>query len=62
LYGNYIIFKLEGEDYACALGLKTAHLFAPMAVRPMKAWIQVPPEHEAQYGDLARAAEASLGL
>jgi hypothetical protein len=31
-----------------------------MAGRPMKAWVQVPPEHEAQYSDLGRAAEASL--
>ena len=61
-YGDDMIFKLEGEDHARALGLKGAHLFEPMAGRPMKAWIQVPPEHEAQYGDLARAAEASLGL
>ena len=59
LYGNDMIFKLEGEDHARALSLKGAE---PMAGRPMKAWIQVPPEHEAQYGDLARAAEASLGL
>ena len=62
LYGDDMIFKLEGEDHARALSLKGAHLFEPMAGRPMKAWIQVPPEHEAQYGDLARAAEASLGL
>ena len=61
LYGDDMIFKLEGEDHARALRLKGAHLFEPMAGRPMKAWIQVPPEHEARDGDLARAAEASLG-
>src|SRR5207342_1212481 len=61
LYGDDMIFKLEGKDHARALGLKGAHLFEPMAGRPMKAWIQVPPEHESQYGELARAAEASLG-
>ena len=54
LYGDDMIFKLEGEDHARALSLKGAHLFEPMAGRPMKAWIQVPPEHEAQYGDFAR--------
>jgi hypothetical protein len=27
----------------------------------MKAWVQVPPEHQSQYGALARAAEAALG-
>jgi hypothetical protein len=61
LYGDDMIFKLEGEDHAHALGLQGAHLFEPMAGRPMKAWVQVPPEHEMQYEDLARAAEASLG-
>jgi hypothetical protein len=31
-----------------------------MAGRPMKAWVQVSAEHEAEYLDLGRAAEASL--
>jgi hypothetical protein len=57
-----MIFKLQGEAHSEALSLEGAHLFEPMAGRPMKAWIQVPPEHESQYGDLARAAEAALGL
>ena len=61
LYGEDMIFKLAGEDHARALSLKGAHLFEPMAGRPMKAWVQVPPDHEAAYADLARAAEASLG-
>jgi hypothetical protein len=60
LYGDDMIFKLAGEDHGRALGLTDAHLFEPMAGRPMKAWVQVPPEHEAQYADLARAAEAGL--
>ena len=60
LYGDDMIFKLAGEYHERALGLKGAHLFEPMAGRPMKAWVQVPPEHESQYGDLARAAESSL--
>lgn len=60
LYGDDMIFKLAGEDQKWALGLEGAHLFEPMAGRPMKAWVQVPPEHDSQYGDLARAAEASL--
>jgi hypothetical protein len=59
-YGDDMLFKLSGEDHARALSLKGAHLFEPMAGRPMKAWVQVPPEHVAQYADLARAAEASL--
>jgi hypothetical protein len=61
LYGDDMIFKLEGQEHARALGLDGAHLFEPMAGRPMKAWVQVPPEHESQYGELARAAEAGLG-
>jgi hypothetical protein len=60
LYGDDMIFKLQGEDHARALSLKGAHLFEPMAGRPMKAWVEVPPEHEAQYADLGRAAETSL--
>ena len=51
LYGDDMIFKLAGQDHARALGLAGAHLFEPMAGRPMKAWVQVPPEHESQYGD-----------
>ena len=43
LYGDDMIFKLEGQDHARALGLAGAHLFEPMAGRPMKAWVQVPP-------------------
>jgi hypothetical protein len=61
LYGDDMIFKLQGEDHARALSLEGAHLFEPMAGRPMNAWVQVPPEYQAQYLDLGRAAEASLG-
>ena len=60
LYGNDMIFKLQGDDHTRALELTGAHLFEPMAGRPMKAWVQVPPEHEAQYADLGRAAETGL--
>jgi hypothetical protein len=60
LYGEDMVFKLVGADHEGALALDGAHLFEPMAGRPMKAWVQVPPDHAAQYADLARAAEASL--
>ena len=60
LYGDDMIFKLQGEDHVRALSLEGAHLFEPMAGRAMKAWVQVPPEHQAQYLDLGRTAEASL--
>jgi hypothetical protein len=60
LYGDDMVFKLEGEAHAAALALGGAHLFEPMAGRPMKAWVQVPPTHESQWAELARKAEASL--
>jgi hypothetical protein len=61
LYGDDMVFKLDGAAHAEALALEGAHLFEPMAGRPMKAWVQVPPAHEARWPDLARSAEQSLG-
>ena len=61
LYGDDMVFKLDGEAHAQALALDGAHLFEPMAGRPMKAWVQVPPVHEVRWGELARAAERGLG-
>jgi hypothetical protein len=61
LYGDDMVFKLEGAAHAEALALDGAHLFEPMAGRPMKAWVQVPPTHETQWAELGRKAEASLG-
>ena len=60
LYGDDMVFKLVGDTHTTALALGGAHLFEPMAGRPMKAWVQVPPTHETQWADLARKAEASL--
>lgn len=60
LYGEDIVFKLQGDAHATALALEGAHLFEPMMGRPMKAWVQVPPTHETQWADLARKAEAGL--
>lgn len=60
LYGEDMVFKLEGEEHAAALALEGSHLFEPMVGRPMKAWVQVPPSHETQWADLARKAEAAL--
>ena len=61
LYGEDMVFKLEGEAHAAALALEGSRLFEPMAGRPMKAWVQVPPSHETQWADLARKAEVGLG-
>ena len=60
LYGDDMVFKLAGDVHAKALALSGAHLFEPMAGRPMKAWVQVSPTHETQWAELARNAEASL--
>lgn len=60
LSGDDMVFKLDGDDHAAALALEGAHLFEPMAGRPMKAWVQVPPTHETQWADLGRKAEAGL--
>jgi hypothetical protein len=60
LFGDDMVFKLEGDAHAKALELDGAHPFEPMAGRPMKAWVQVPPTHEAQWAELARKAEAGL--
>ena len=60
LYGEDMVFKLAGDAHAEALALEGAHLFEPMAGRPMKAWVVVPPAHEDRYVDLAKAAEAAL--
>jgi hypothetical protein len=60
LYGDDMVFKLAGDAHEKALALEGARLFEPMAGRPMKAWVQVPPTHETQWAALAHEAEASL--
>jgi len=60
LYGDDMVFKLAGDAHEKALVLDGAHLFEPMAGRPMKAWVQVPPTHETQWAELARMAESGL--
>jgi hypothetical protein len=61
LYGDDMIFRLEGGAHAKALALDGAHHFEPVAGRPMPAWVQVPPTHETQWAELAREAAASVG-
>ena len=51
-----MIFKLSGQAHKDALALSGAHLFEPMAGRPMKEWVEVPAEHAPQWPGLARAA------
>lgn len=52
-----MLFKLTGDDHATALSLEGSMLFRPMGNRkPMKEWVQVPPEHAERWPELARAA------
>ncbi len=60
LYGEDMVFKLTGDAHAQALELDGAQLFEPMAGRPMKQWVQVPPAHQDRWLELARSAEAGL--
>jgi TfoX/Sxy family transcriptional regulator of competence genes len=60
LYGDAMVFKLEGDMHARALALPGADLFEPMEGRPMKAWVQVPTEQAAEWDDLAEHAYARL--
>jgi hypothetical protein len=56
LNGEEMIFKLSGEALTRALALPGAKPFDPMGGRPMKAWVQVPPEHSELWPDLAEEA------
>ncbi|HZV13604.1 MAG TPA: hypothetical protein VFA55_10350 [Candidatus Kapabacteria bacterium] len=44
-----IVVKLTGSDGEKALALKGAHLFTPMANRPMKEWVQIPFAHSTKW-------------
>ena len=56
LSGEDMIFKLGSEALARALALPGAKPFDPMGGRPMKAWVQVPPEHSELWPELAEEA------
>jgi hypothetical protein len=59
--GRDVMFKLEGEAHAEALGLDGSHLFQPMEGRPaMKQWVVVPAAHADRWPEFGAAAEASL--
>lgn len=60
LYGDDMVFRLEGDAHAKALALDGACVFEPAPGRPMEGWVQVPPTHETQWAELARKAEAGL--
>jgi hypothetical protein len=61
LYGDAMVFKLDGAAHAKALALPGAQRFDPSGRgRPMKAWVQVPLRHAAKWPTLAREALRSL--
>jgi hypothetical protein len=54
-----MVFKLpDAAQREAALSLRGAHLFDPMAGRPMKEWVVVPPDHASEWPRLAAAALA----
>jgi hypothetical protein len=54
LFGDAMVFKLEGGAHAAALALTGAALFDPSGMgRPMKAWVQVPLEHASTWTGFA---------
>jgi hypothetical protein len=60
LFGDSMVFKLEGEAHAAALALPGAMLFDPSGMgRPMKAWVRVPLEHASEWPRLARSSAQS---
>ena len=61
LFGDAMVFKLEGEAHATALALPGAALLDPSGMgRPMKAWVRVPLEHASEWPSLAGAAAEAV--
>lgn len=61
LFGDAMVFKLDSQARALALGLPGATLFDPAGVgRPMKAWVQVPLSYAAEWPRLAARALEDL--
>ena len=61
LYQDQLVVRLsrDSAEHAEALALDGAHLFEPMAGRPMKDWVCLPETHEARWHDFAVAARAT---
>ncbi len=61
LFGDAMVFKLDGEAHASALALPGAALFDPSGMgRPMKAWVRVPLEQASEWPSLAGMARQGL--
>jgi hypothetical protein len=60
LFGDAMIFKLDGDAHAAALARRGATLFDPSGMgRPMKAWVQVPTDDAQAWPGLADEALAA---
>ena len=63
LFGDAMVFKLDGEAHAAALALPGAVLFDPSGMgRPMKAWVRVPLDQASVWPDLAASGAQGLGI
>jgi hypothetical protein len=61
VFGDSMVFKLEGAAHESALELAGAELFDPSGMgRPMKAWVVVPRAHARRWQALAEAAVLSV--
>jgi hypothetical protein len=61
LFGDAMVFKLDGEAHAAALALPGAALFDPSGMgRPMRAWVRVPLEEAAAWPSLATSAAQAI--
>jgi hypothetical protein len=61
LFGDAMVFKLDGEPHAAALALPGASLFDPSGMgRPMKAWVRVPLVQAEEWPRFAGSAAHSL--
>ena len=56
-FQDEMVFKLQGDDHAEAIGLKGAKLFDPSGTgRAMKEWVQVPAKFSGDWADYAAKA------
>jgi hypothetical protein len=62
LFGDAMVFKLDGEAHGAGLALPGAVLFDPSGMgRPMKAWVRVPLQGASEWPNLAASAAQGIG-
>jgi hypothetical protein len=61
LHGGQLVVRLarDSAEHAEALALDGAHLFEPMAGRPMKDWVCLPEAEHERWPEFAVAARAT---